>query len=45
MAKELQEETGIIVNEKDLIDLTEKAFKGTAYNHVVVDGPVCRWLR
>ena len=44
-AKELQEETGIIVNEKDLIDLTEKAFKGTAYNHVVVDGPVCRWLR
>ena len=33
-AKELQEETGIIVKEKDLIDLTEKAFKGTAYHHV-----------
>jgi len=33
-AKELQEETGLTVKEKDLIDLTEKAFKGSAYNHV-----------
>jgi len=33
-AKELQEETGLIVKEKDLIDLTEKAFKGTAYQHI-----------
>ena len=29
-AKELQEETGLSVKEKDLIDLTEKAFKGSA---------------
>ncbi len=40
-AKELQEETGIIVNEKDLIDLTEKAFKGTAYNHVYPSAGGC----
>jgi ADP-sugar diphosphatase len=40
-AKELQEETGIIVNEKGLIDLTEKAFKGTAYNHVYPSAGGC----
>jgi len=40
-AKELQEETGIIVKEKDLIDLTEKAFKGTAYNHVYPSAGGC----
>jgi hypothetical protein len=33
-AKELEEETGLKVKEKELIDLTEKAFKGTKYAHV-----------
>jgi len=40
-AKEMQEETGIVVKEKDLIDLTEKAFKGTKYQHVFPSAGGC----